>query len=174
MKKTLAIIGTAGRREDSAKLTTVHWDKMVWAARKVIDLEEVTNLVSGGAAWADHVAIELAEEYPTDIWLPLVRRDLEVARYYHEKFSAIVGKNTRMQLNNASKAKKIKVRKRGGFKERNSYVAKDADVFLAMTFGNGSKVKDGGTMDTVTKMKERGLEGYHLDLGRLKLYKIKS
>lgn len=170
--KTLAIIGTAGRKDDAAKLTVAHWETMIAAAKGVIALEGVTNLVSGGAAWADHVAVELSPEYPADIWLPLVERDLDTARYYHSKFTAVIGKDTREQLNASFRAGHIKIRKRGGFKERNTFVAKDADVFLAITFGNKGKVKDGGTEDTVGKMRARGVKGYHLDLNSLKLYPI--
>lgn len=59
----------------------------------------------------------------------------------------------------------------GGFKDRNSKVAGEADVFLAMTFGCKNQVRNGGTADTVRKMRGRGISGYHLDLNTMKLWK---
>jgi hypothetical protein len=174
MIKTLAIIGTAGRKEDSKKLTLRHWDRMCDAAEKVIKLENITHLVSGGAAWADHVAIEvgLDLEIPTTIWLPEKEKDLEIASYYHKAFGKIIGGDTWDTVMLASAYDNFTLKNFGGFKDRNTKVAEQADVFLAMTFGDREKVKDGGTADTVVKMQSRGIKGYHLDLNALKMYKI--
>jgi hypothetical protein len=171
MKRTLAIIGTAGRGEDAKKLTKNHWLRMVDAAKKVIEVEEVTDLVSGGAAWADHVAVHLArtENIPAEIWLPAKERDLQTAKYYHEKFSSVLGYDTWGKI---STHQFLCLNGFGGFKDRNTEVANRADIFLAMTFGDGKKVKDGGTLDTVIKMQKRNINGYHLDLNTLKLYPI--
>jgi plasmid maintenance system antidote protein VapI len=171
MGKTLAIIGTAGRQEDAKKLTKNHWRKMVAAAKRVVELEEITDLVSGGAAWADHVAVHLARNWqiPAEIWLPAKERDLQTAKYYHSKFSNVLGYDTWAEI---SSHKNLCLNGFGGFKERNTEVAQRANVFIAMTFGEGKKVKDGGTLDTVNKMQKRGINGYHLDLNALKLWKI--
>ena len=171
MNKTLAIIGTAGRGDDARKLTKNHWLRMIDAAKKVIEIEEVTDLVSGGASWADHVAIHLArkEKIPAEIWLPARERDLETAQHYHNRFSSVMGYDTWSQI---STHKFLCLNGFGGFKDRNTEVANRADLFLAMTFGDGKNVKDGGTADTVSKMQARGIGGYHLDLNTLKMYKI--
>lgn len=171
MKKTLAIIGTAGRGEDAKKLTKNHWHKMISAAKKVIELEEITDLVSGGAAWADAVAVHLArhEGIMADIWLPAKERDLQTAKYYHSKFSKVLGYDTWAEIGSHQF---LCINGYGGFKDRNTEVAQRADLFIAMTFGDGKKVKDGGTLDTVNKMQKRGINGYHLDLNTLKLWKI--
>jgi hypothetical protein len=60
----VAIIGTAGRKEDNGKITKAIFDRMVQHARTTIrDVWNITNervvLVSGGAACADHVAVAL-------------------------------------------------------------------------------------------------------------------
>lgn len=177
--KTLAIIGTAGRGEDAKKLTINHWRRMCDAGRKIYELENCCSLVSGGAAYADHVAVEIGYySIPTTIWLPKKESDIETAKYYHKKFSEVVGYNTWQQLTITDVAPpwediiEPNIQSFGGFKDRNTKVAEQADVFLAMTFGDREKVKDGGTADTVVKMQSRGIEGYHLDLNALKMYKI--
>lgn len=160
MTKTLAIIGTAGRGEDYSKLTTHHYWRMVDAAKSVIARENITHLVSGGAAWADWTAYEL--DLPKKIYLPAKEKDLETAQYYHKRFFAKVPNVA--QPNG-------EIVHHGGFLDRNLLVAQDADMFLAMTFGNKNEVKDGGTKHTVNAMIRQGKPGYHLDLNSLKLYK---
>jgi hypothetical protein len=58
----VSIIGTAGRKEDAAKMSALLFENMVRVAREQIALLEATDgidLVSGGAAWADFVAVQL-------------------------------------------------------------------------------------------------------------------
>jgi len=61
---TVSIIGTAGRKEDHAKLTKEVFNSMKKRAMEIIknvfqlDISSVT-LVSGGSAWADHIAVRL-------------------------------------------------------------------------------------------------------------------
>lgn len=58
-----------------------------------------------------------------------------------------------------------------GFLPRNLKVAEKADHVLAMTFGNGRQLKDGGTSHTMAAFLKRGVgTAYHLDLNTLKLY----
>lgn len=134
---------------------------------KICEMKAVTGLVSGGAAWADHVAprVGLKLGLPVSIWLPANERDLEVARYYHRMFSQVLGRDTFSEVSEGTTIQKF-----GGFKDRNSKVAGEADVYLACTFGRGKNVKHGGTADTVRKMEARGVKGFHLDLNELKLY----
>lgn len=161
----LAVIGTAGRKDDARKLATRHWAAMVQAAKKVCELERVTQVVSGGAAWADHAALQLG--LPCRLYLPATKRDLQIAQYYHTAFSSVIGQDTWRQVQEHKDTAYI-----GNFKERNSHVAAEAHVFLACTFGSKRQVKDGGTLDTVVKMQERGVPGYHLNLHTNKLYKL--
>ena len=60
---TVSIIGTAGGKETGA-LTSTLFERMVDRARSIITKDFGLNpenviLVSGGAAWSDHVAVEL-------------------------------------------------------------------------------------------------------------------
>lgn len=166
--KTLAIIGTAGRQDDAAKLTVRHWNAMCHAAIALCDEESVTGLVSGGAAWADHVAVRIASHLglPLTVWLPANERDYDIARYYHGMFTAKLKRDTWDEV------LKCRCETFGGFKDRNSKVAEAAEHFLAMTFGDGPKVKDGGTADTVRKLQARGVPGHHFDLNSLTLHPI--
>jgi len=166
-RRTLAVIGTAGRRDDEAKLSAHHWLKMIAAVREVAHIESVTTLVSGGAAWADHVAVHLSGDFPTKLFIPASPKDCETARYYHAKFSRVIGRDSFIEVLDFPHKEF-----RGSFKERNTHVADAADVFIAMTFGAGPKVKDGGTADTVKKMLQRGVRGYHFDLNTLELHSI--
>lgn len=170
MFKTLAIIGTAGRGEDKNKLTLDHWNIMIAIAEEVAAKEKALDLVSGGAAWADHVAVELhlkqPGRYPLKLWLPEKESDLIVAQRYHAEFSKVIGRNTWSEI------LRLERQHYKGFKERNTKVADMGDVFLAMTFGNGAEVKDGGTKDTVDKMIKNGARGYHYNLNTFKLYEI--
>ncbi len=61
---TVSIIGTAGRKEDGPKMSAALFDRMCTAASRIIQDEwklspGMVQLVSGGAAWADHVAVKL-------------------------------------------------------------------------------------------------------------------
>lgn len=164
--KTLAIIGTAGRGDDAKKLTIDHWNEMVKVAEEIAKFEKATDLVSGGAAWADHVAVQLYfnKDIPLKLFLPANEDDLMTAQNYHAHFSMAIGRNTWKEVMG------LKYESYGRFKDRNSKVAKFGNVFLAMTFGDGAVVKDGGTKDTVEKMLKRDINGYHLDLNTMKLY----
>lgn len=166
-KRTLAVIGTAGRKSDGDMLHKSHWVSMVKCVCRVIHMEGVTDLVSGGAAWADHVAVEVSRTkgIPAKLYLPSDIEDTRIAEYYHLRFGRVILRDTLADI--ASHTDK---EYGGSFKQRNSLVADAADVFVAMTFGGGSRPKDGGTMDTVSKMMRRGVRGYHLDLYTFKLH----
>src|SRR5690606_1280513 len=56
---TIAIIGTAGRGDDAAKLGPALFAAMVRDAAERVAAFPDPRLVSGGAAWADHVAVKL-------------------------------------------------------------------------------------------------------------------
>lgn len=135
---------------------------MIEVANWIVDNHNISSLVSGGAAWADHVALEI--DRPLSLWLPAYRRDIEIAQTYHRTFSRAIGRDTWMEVC-AREYQKF-----GGFKDRNSKVADEAAVWLAMTFGDGPNLKDGGTADTVSKM--AGKKGWHFNLNNEELYEI--
>ena len=64
MEISLGIGGTAGRKEDGKRLTRQHFEAMYLVADGLLEEinknnYEISTVVSGGAAWADHLAIKL-------------------------------------------------------------------------------------------------------------------
>ena len=64
MEISLAIVGSAGRKDDSKRLSISHFESMYGIGKGLIDILKDVNyrptvLVSGGAAWADHIAVRL-------------------------------------------------------------------------------------------------------------------
>lgn len=198
MDTTFAIVGTAGRRDDASRLSDNHFKAMCECARLLLkQFEEsdygVDTLVSGGAAWADHVAVKLflnkevpklklffpcvfdlqAREYtlatvpsgdnPNDRWFPG-----EIANSLHNRFSRKVGFNSLSEIYLAiQEGAETYVCK--GFYARNAMVAQ-SDVILAMTFGDKEWLKEGGTAHTVmtylNRVKKYGFfdKSFHYDL----------
>ncbi len=162
MYKKLAIIGTAGRKEDQGLLTADHYTRMIKACITFIQHYEINTdnliLVSGGAAWADHLVVSLAlmgVVHPENLKLylpanleyygyegvpdnPFSQRVADTANYYHKLFSKKTGHNSIEQLLDVRKKGAYTEVIAGGFKARNSRVANDVSVvgtLLAFTFG---------------------------------------
>lgn len=171
MSRTLAIIGTAGRGPDLARLSGGYNRSMLTVAQVTCKLLNATVLVSGGSAWSDHLSVQLyLDDQVEDLILHLpcswVETDMRFeatsqtspgARLNesHSQFTAVTGSDSLSQISQAiAKGAEIHVN-RGGFKARNTDVANDADAMLAFTFGDGPKVNGPGTLDTVTKFTSR-------------------
>ncbi len=195
---TLAIIGTAGRKDDAKHLTRKHFEAMCIVAEGLIEqINEsnypLTTLVSGGAAWADAVAVKLfldkkvlglrlfipaewtnGEFYDTGVKDPKLNPG-GTANYWHRKFQSATGINglSDIQIAKAHGAELYCCR--GGFHGRNAMVAK-SDFILACTFGDGHIVKEGGTADTVRMYLERVRKesifdkSFHYDLNTKSIY----
>jgi len=173
---TLAIIGTAGRKSDGSLLSLKCFEGMMKIGSLLIDKLEscnlkVTHIVSGGAAWADHVAVKLylQEKVPNLILYlpapfdncayhsggnPYVEKTADTANFYHKKFqrTTYVNSLTDIQIAKEKGAKLYVVP--GGFMARNTKVS-ESDILLAMTFGEKEFIKPGGTEDTVRKYLDR-------------------
>lgn len=205
---TLAIIGTAGRGSDGKRLASdpkLYLDTMKRAALKVAERVGATTLVSGGAAWADHIAVilflldsdrlNLELELPAPLGLSTAesvyedngQRDARTnpggtANHYHRLFRraiqsfdpdgcpfidlALVRPSDHLPF-----LRRAKITVTPGFLARNLVVASKADHVLAMTFGDGRLLKDGGTAHTMRHFLARNHgSSYHLDLNTLKLY----
>lgn len=160
---TIALVGTAGR-DSSQPLTRALWDWMLLDAKKRVPIG--AHLVSGGAAWADHLAVALyLDNWASRLRLHLpapfasgkfstgfyTRTSASAANWYHERFSRIVGFDSLSELRTAltlcdytyepfSNGYK-------GMSDRNTKVAL-ADEMLAYTFGD---MPTGGTLDTWNK-----------------------
>lgn len=112
MFEAIAIIGTAGR-DKTEKYTRPLWEAMLKHARtKFVPWKEY-HLISGGAAWADHLAVELFLEAPSQFSLSLYlpapltsqgeflgprRSSGATSNNYHEKFMKITGVNARRRI----------------------------------------------------------------------------
>lgn len=199
MDITFSIIGTAGRKDDEKKLSKDHFEAMCIVASGLLEQFKdsnypVTTLVSGAAAWADFVAVKLFLDkkapklklflpcewagtrfYDNGIMADAKRNPGGIANHYHSKFQKITHINSLAQIQTAQNegAELIPVDK--GFFARNALVAK-SDFLLAITFGNGSEVKDGGTAHTVKcyldRVKKEGIfdKSFHYDLNSKMIY----
>ena len=177
----IAIIGTAGRKEDGDKLGSLAFSKMVDITKSLLSLKGHT-LMSGGAAYADAIAVVLyLTGYCADLELYLpCEFDIEnrcyvqeseynsydsgrTANYYHSLFTKKRGIDSLEEIARAIE-KGAKVTVGHGFKDRNTMVAQ-ADGIIALTFGNQRVVKDGGTEDCCDKyLARRGKHLIHIDL----------
>lgn len=175
--RRLAIIGTAGR-DKTAPMTAGLWGAMTRDAAGRVRAQDV--LVSGGAAWADHLAVHLFLEglcSGLELYLPAPfdgkfcgprSSSASAANYYHERFSLVTRSNTLSQIGEAisrgalTHAQPEMAGYRGMF-ARNALVAKAADAVLAYTFGEGVAT-DSGTGNTWAQV--RG-EKTHVSLDRL-------
>lgn len=192
----LAIIGTAGRGTDAAKLSRPLYDAMYGRTLSAMGEWDDRDLVSGGAAWADHLAVRAfleGEARSLRLFLParFEGRRFEgppadaarTANRYHAEFSRILGIDTLSQIEEAVRRGAV-ASFHAGFKTRNLEVAAAASRVLAFTFGAGREpavsveadeafgsafdagLKDGGTAHTWAQA-WRADEKLHVDLGWL-------
>lgn len=182
----IGIIGTAGRKDDGPKMSSELFEKMFEHITNYIteelgyNLSEV-ELVSGGAAWADHLAVVLYLTYYVKslmMYLPAkweedAYHDTGVvdwrtnpggtSNYYHRKFSEKYGKDSLKEIQEAIDSGAEIDCTTLGFHNRNSQVAK-VDHLIAYTWGTGDKPKDGGTLNTWSKCKSKKV---HIPLSSL-------
>ena len=180
--RTVAIIGTAGRDKDKP-MTAQLWERMVADAKQRVRPDD--TLVSGGAAWADHLAVRLyldgaVKHLVLHLPAPFVNGKFQgeresaasAANYYHDLFRRNAGVDGFADLA-AAIAKGAKVTEQpvargyGAMFARNALVAKQADAVVAYTFGEGDTPADGGTKDTWDQVKGNRLHVPLLSLGAL-------
>lgn len=169
------IIGTAGR-DKTKPMTVALWRWMLHDAYNRVP--QGSHVVSGGAAWADHMAVSMfLFSHATEISLYLPApfengRFVEdgyksaggAANYYHRLFSRVIDRDTLGQVGEVVRRywevenSPIRIEQEpaspgiGGMFARNTKVAQsDADELLAYTFGEGDEPADGGTLDTWNK-----------------------
>ncbi len=187
----IGIIGTAGRNDDAFKLSARSFIKMgefvhdIVTNRLQIQWNDV-DLISGGAAWADHLAVHhflrgcgksLTLALPCS-WDFTNRRFADTGSYdwrtnpgatankHHLSFSTRCGFRSLDELHEALSRPNCTFDIGSGFHDRNTYIAERCDALIAFTFGNGAILKDGGTADTMGKfLKLHGSVGaFHVDL----------
>ena len=174
----IAIIGSAGRGKEkwNPKLYQKAYDEI----KNLLISESYSlkdfQLVSGGAAGADHLAISLHKgaKYPLHLHLPCewdyheqmfinTHKDGDIANYWHKKFSLSmdVEENYSLHsLHNLFSESKITYEVHNGFLARNVEVAK-SNVVIALTWGR-KEPPPGGTAHTwkLAKTKKR----HHISL----------
>lgn len=184
---TVSIIGTAGKNYLD-KMDLKLYNKMLTQSKFII--ENIFNLkpeniilVSGGAAWSDHLVIDLfLESYikKAKIFMP-INWDSTKKQYMesnhkfdcgktsndlHKKFSQKIGRNSLEDIQNGiNKGLEIN-NKFWGFFNRNTQVAK-SDYLIAFSWSTKGEPNDGGTKDTWNKsISEHKI---HVDLNKLQI-----
>jgi hypothetical protein len=179
--RTVSIIGSAGRGEDKPKWSADLYRRALAKSHEVITevwgLDPASvKLVSGGAAWSDHQAVDLFSYqmgyHSLCLYLPcrwdegkrqfvdIGSRDFRVnpggtANAYHAHFSKKMGVDTLAQIDSVRKSHPEQVelnQTHQGFHSRNTLVS-SSEFLIAFTFGEGDIPKDGGTKDTWVKAK---------------------
>lgn len=190
----IGIVGTAGRTgssKPSAALYAQMYDRCVELVEaRVSDWSEV-HLVSGGAAWSDHLAVLLfLDKNPASLKLYLpcewisdgqhsrfqdtgsrrvsAERSTDwrtnpgkTANAYHRSFSA---DTTRRSLYDIECARLLGAEldcTHPGFHARNRALAESVDLLLAFTWGKADQPEDGGTAHTWNHCRK---EKIHLSL----------
>lgn len=185
MARILAVIGTAGR-DKSKPMDASLWAAMCEDVRG--RLRSHDELVSGGAAWADHLAVHAFLQgwcAALRLYLPAPLVQLKTqwqfdevgpkssggaANWYHARFTQTVGSDTRGEIALAIARGALMHTEParagfGGMFARNQKVATACNAVLAYTFNAGAEPADGGTMDTWKQA--RSADRVHVDLGAL-------
>lgn len=182
--KKVAIIGTAGR-DRRPELTKKLWNAMFRDAASWFTLPNKYKLVSGGAAWADHLAVELflasPDLFELELFLPAPLKSSgvfegerttagSISNWYHGMFSDKVGFDSRKRIllagGQGATLHHAEVGSPAIFFVRNAQVAAEAtDGVLAYTWGEGKEPADGGTLDTWRKSNAK--RKIHVPLGKL-------
>jgi hypothetical protein len=177
---SIAIVGSAGRKEDGARMNAKTFEWMLQTTRKAIADTKMSNnqivLVSGGSSWADHVAVVLfLEDAATDpfggltLFLPTPfksgafldtgHRDWQsnpgrTLNNYHTAFGKIIKRDTLKDIRCAEALGASLICSARGFHARNTQIAQNCDRLFAFTWAKGAEPpNDGGTRDTWDKCK---------------------
>jgi len=164
----LGVIGTAGR-DKAAPLNLALWNAMCEDFK--LRLRPGDHLVSGGAAWADHLSVHAYLQgwcKALTLYLPApfspehgfiqqfsgnARTAASAANYYHQCFKQKTGVDGIAQIaqaieQGATVHSEPFGQGYGAMFARNKKVAKKVSAVVAYTFGSGERPADGGTNDT--------------------------
>lgn len=176
---SVAVIGTAGRDKDRTYDLDL-WCKMWDDACKRFSPGKYYHLVSGGAAWADHLAVELflaqrVSQLTLHFPAPFERGRFcgkagEAANFYHKRFTEATGIDSLRQLReviertNCAHTQHEGREDYAGMFARNDLIAKESEACLAYSWGTGDKPADGGTKYTWDRIQGRKV---HVSLSKL-------
>ena len=192
----IAIIGTAGRGTDGKRLNLEVYRRMIETVQTVI--RKLTGgsawkAVSGGSAWADHLAVSsFLEGHALGLELH-VPADLNFDGYFdngfagenawrvnpgarlnelHAEFSEATNRDSFVDICDASLRPNFSIHVTPGMHERNLQVAARAVHCIALTFGSGARLSDGGTKFTMEAFlaKQAGGRSVHVDLNDFRAY----
>lgn len=183
----IAIVGWSGGRVVPSLQTRELFDAMVAKARSVIEsmaLWETVHLVSGGAAWSDHVAVGLflqGQAAGLTLHLPCTMADKfqdngdtrweknpgRLANARHRMFSSSTGIASLREILEAERRGAILRSGYDGFHSRNTAVANDCDVLIAFSWAKEDGPNEGGTMDTWKKAGRARVKRVHVSLASL-------
>jgi hypothetical protein len=153
MENTLALAGSAGRQADTPKVSRGLYDRMYDETCRTIAEWRIDHLVSGGAAFADHLAVRaFLDGKVRSLTLYLPARFVGRSYQHNPRFQSNPGKTSNELHALFSKACGIdslgelaEAIRRGatvhvheGFQTRNIYVANAASHMLAFTFGSAT------------------------------------
>lgn len=174
----VAIVGFAGGHvpeQCRRYLNALLFAQMVARAEEIITRDwglqwTRVHLISGGAAWADHVAVALFLAHPDATltvhapaqWDATTGRFLDNGRgadwktnpahltnALHERFAAKTGRQAFLELRDAhSLGASINATDKAGFHARNNAIAAQADRMMAFSWSDGAEPTDGGTRYT--------------------------
>lgn len=180
----VAVIGTAGR-DVTRPMTKALWLAMVEDLRQRVRASDV--LVSGGAAWADHLAVHaflVGWVAGLELYLPapLVeaaggfrfaggpRTSGAAANHYHELFTTATGVEGRPEIATAAERGALLHAEPvapgyDAMHTRNTKIARRCTEAVAYTWGEAGHPAQGGTLDTWREI--RSTAKVHVSLGPL-------
>jgi hypothetical protein len=151
--KSIAIIGSAGRGKDAERLDRNLYDAMYRESLATIREHGIQEAVSGGAAFADHIAVRLflsgdvvslrlylPSSFDGNAFVPNSRvhsNPGKTANSHHADFKRSCGIDGLAEIREAI-AKGAKIAVYNGFKRRNLEVAGTCTHMEAYTFGSKS------------------------------------
>ena len=169
-RRRVALIGTAGRdKEHATSMTPALWQAMVTDAQGRV--RPTDAVISGGAAWADHLAVRLfldghAAALQLHLPAPLGADGRFVgpginaggsaasaANYYHDLFKRSAGVDGLKDIAQAiARGATVTAEPEGpgygAMMARNKHVAAGCDNMVAYTWGDADIPADGGTKST--------------------------
>jgi hypothetical protein len=153
----IAVIGSAGRGDDASRLSIPLYDKMFENFCSYVDKWGIDTAVSGGAAFADHLAVRAYLEGKVSnlvLYMPakfsmsdrayLPNPQIQfnpgkTSNDYHRRFSKIMKIDSLKQISKALECGASQF-VHEGFHTRNIEVATNCDYLVAYTYGNKSSV----------------------------------
>lgn len=185
----VAVIGTAGRRAaEVSQLSEVAFGRMVAKCREIIEQvwglrPSEVQLVSGGAAWSDHVAVHLFLHHAgydsLHLHMPCpfgadgrfaagASSDASVPRSanrYHATFSSRVARDSLAELQQAVAEGAAVTDSYDGFQHRNAAVAKAGRVIaFTMAASDDAELPRGGTAHTWRMAAKTGACRVHVSI----------